>query len=75
MTLLLRCGAVAFGRPPTGPGRTRERTTSSLAYRARVWAFVLSPRRSRFWLSYKSRRATWIPAFELDRVAAVSPAS
>jgi len=49
MTLLLRCGAVAFGRPPTGLGRRhhwREKNDLLPRLPGRVWAFVLSPRRS-----------------------------
>jgi hypothetical protein len=42
------------GHQPGRAGATTDekRTTSSLAYRARVRAFVLSPGRSRLWLSY-----------------------
>ncbi len=74
MTLLLRCGTVAFGRPPAA----RAGATTDERILPRLPGLCLGVAschrsRSRFWLPYKSRRATWIPAFESDRVAGSVP--
>ena len=76
MTLLLRCGAVAFGRPPAA----RAGATTDERILPRLQGLCLGVAschrgRSRFWSPYKSRRGDMDSGFRVGPRRGVSPAS